>query len=65
MYGVLNILNVYPCSLPSFCRFQFGAPTDYDEWVDKDLDGSESWAFSNFQKFVRDTYEYSSCRLTS
>lgn len=34
-------------------RFHLGAPTDYDEWASKDLEGSEGWAFSYLQKLVR------------
>ena len=33
-------------------RFHYGAPTDYDEWVNKGLEGSDIWAFANFHKCV-------------
>lgn len=31
-------------------RFHAGAPSDYDEWAVGNLEGSEAWKFSEFQK---------------
>ncbi|THH03799.1 hypothetical protein EW145_g5999 [Phellinidium pouzarii] len=32
-----------------FDRFHAGAPSDYDEWAQSGIEGSEGWAFAEFQ----------------
>ncbi|THG97943.1 hypothetical protein EW145_g7512 [Phellinidium pouzarii] len=39
------------CSSMNASIFHAGAPSDYDEWAQRGLEGSEGWAFSEFQKY--------------